>query len=113
MFKVQHLWSRSAVGMPIQGALTLFAANFVQGAGAWLQERVTTPQATMAQARQRPQYLVRGAANSPAVVEQNGARVVIRFSPLSSLAGTLIHLPAPDPIQLAFDLDSDSPFAQI
>lgn len=105
VFKVQHLWSRSAVGMQIQVALTLFAANFVQWAGDWLQERVTTPQATMAQALQRPKYLVRVAANSAAMVEQDGARVMIRFSPLSSLAGTLIHVPAPDPIQLAFDLD--------
>jgi hypothetical protein len=112
VFKVQHLWSRSAVGMQLQVALTLFAANFVQWAGAWLQEHVTTPQATMAQALQRPKYLVRVAANSPAVVEQDGARVVIRFSPLSSLAGTLIHLPAPDPIQLAFDLDYDVHFAE-
>ncbi len=112
MFKVQHLWSRSAVGMQIQVALTLFAANFVQWASAWLQERVTTPQATMAQALQRPKYLVRVAANSPAVVEQDGAQVVIRFSPLSSLAGTRIHLPAPDPIQLAFDLDYDVHFVE-
>jgi hypothetical protein len=33
VFKVQHLWSRSTVGMQIQVALTLFAANFVAWAG--------------------------------------------------------------------------------
>jgi hypothetical protein len=111
VFKVQHLWSRSAAGMQIQVALTLFAANFVQWTGDWLEECVTTPQATMAQALQRPKYLVRVAANSPAVVEQDGPVVVIRFSPLSSLAGTLIRLPAPGPVQLAFNLDYDVHFA--
>jgi hypothetical protein len=111
VFKVQHLWSGSAAGMQIQVALTLFAANFVQWTGDWLEECVTTPQATMAQALQRPKYLVRVAANSPAVVEQDGPVVVIRFSPLSSLAGTLIRLPAPGPVQLAFNLDYDVHFA--
>lgn len=113
VFKVQHLWSRSAVGMQIQAALTLFAANFVAWAGEWLQQRVTTGQTTMARALQRPKYLVRVAANSLAMVEQDGAQVVIRFSPLSSLAGTLIHLAGPTPVQLAFNLDNDVHFAHL
>src|SRR5947209_16395884 len=40
VFKVQHLWSQSAVGMQIQVALTLFAANFVGWAGVWLRPRL-------------------------------------------------------------------------
>jgi hypothetical protein len=54
VFKVQHLWSRSAIGIQIQVALTLFAANFVAWGRVWLQERVITPQMTMAEALQRP-----------------------------------------------------------
>jgi hypothetical protein len=107
VFKVQHLWSRSAVGIQIQIALTLFAANFVAWGNVWLQERVITPQTTMAQALQRPKYLVRVAANSLATIEQQETQTVIRFSPLSSLAGTLIHLSGPAPVQLAFNLMND------
>ena len=98
------------MGIQIQVALTLFAANFVAWGRPWLQERVITPQATMAQALQRPRYLVRVAANSLATIEQQEGQMVIRFSPLSSLAGTLIHLAGPTPVQLAFPLMDDVHF---
>jgi hypothetical protein len=104
VFKVQHLWSHSAVGMQIQVALTLFAANFVGWAGVWLQPRLQPGTASAARAMRRPKHLVRVAANSPAEVETRAGQVVVRFSPLSGLAGTVIHLAGPQPIQLALDL---------
>jgi hypothetical protein len=103
VFKMQHLWSHSAIGMQIQLALTLFAANFVAWSQEWVAERVTTGQGS-GQDLRRPKYLVRVAANSPAVVEQAYGQVVVRFSPLSSLAGTVIHLAGPQPVQLALAL---------
>jgi hypothetical protein len=54
--------------------------------------------------------LVRVAANSLATIEQQEGQTVIRFSPLSSLAGTLIHLSGPAPVQLAFTLMDDVHF---
>lgn len=81
VFKVQHLWSRSAVGIQIQVALTLFAANFVAWGRPWLQERVITPQAIMAQALERPRYLVRVAANSLATIEQQEGQLVDPLQP--------------------------------
>jgi hypothetical protein len=81
-----------------------FAANFVQGAQEWVVERVITPQAGVIQALPSTKYLVRVAANSPALVAQEQGQVVVRFSPLSSLAGTVIHLVGPQPVQLALDL---------
>ena len=104
VFKVQHLWSHSLIGMQMQVALTLFAANFVQWAQEWVVERVITPQAGVIQALHSTKYLVRVAANSPALVEQEQGQVVVRFSSLSSLAGTVIHLAGPQPVQLALDL---------
>jgi hypothetical protein len=101
-FKVQHLWRRSAVGIQIQIALTLFAANFTAWGTAWLQEQVIT--------LQRPKYLVWVAANSLATIEQQEMQTVIRFSPLSSLAGLVMHLRGPAPIQQAFNLMNDVHF---
>lgn len=110
VFKVQHLWSHSAMGMQIQLALTLFAANFVAWSQEWMEGRVITPNRGMAQDLSRPKYLVRVAANSPALVEQEQGQVVVRFSPLSSLAGTVIHLAGPQPVQLALELYEGSQF---
>jgi hypothetical protein len=104
VFKVQHLWSHSVVGMQMQVALTLFAANFVAWTQEWVAERAITLQASVARALQGTKYLVRVAANSPATVEQAQGQVVVRFSPLSGLAGTVIHLAGPQPVQLALDL---------
>lgn len=107
---MQHLWSHSVIGMQIHLALTLFAANFVAWAQEWVAERVITPDRGTAEDLSRPKYLVRVAANSPATVEQAQGQVVVRFSPLSSLAGTVIHLAGPQPVQLALELYGDAHF---
>ncbi len=100
VFKLQHLMSRHAVGMQIQVALTLFAANLVRWAEAWVQERVVGASTGAARRLQRPKYLVRIAANSPAIVEQTGEQVQVRFSPLSGLEGVVLDLGAPAVVQL-------------
>jgi hypothetical protein len=100
VFKLQHLMSRHAVGMQIQVALTLFAANFVRWAEAWVQERIVGASPGAARRLQRPKYLVRVAANSPATVECSGEQVQVRFSPLSGLEGVRIDLGAPGAVQL-------------
>jgi hypothetical protein len=97
VFKVQHLWSRSAVGLQIQALLTLFAANFVAWAREWLAERVQVETASAARALSRPKQLVRVAANSPATVEHQGEVVIVRFSAMSGLPGTVIYLHGPSP----------------
>jgi hypothetical protein len=95
VFKVQHLWSRSAVGMQIQAELTLFAANFVAWSREWLVERAQVETASAARALRRPKQLVRVGANSPAAVESVDGHVLVRFNPLSGLPGTVIHLVEP------------------
>lgn len=95
VFKVQRLWSRSAVGMQVQALLALFAANFVAWARDWLTERVQVETASAARALSRPKQLVRVAANSLAAVEYEGNAVVVRFSALSGLPGTVIYLHGP------------------
>jgi hypothetical protein len=99
VFKLQHLMSRQPVGMQMQVALTLFAANFVAWAEAWVAERLAGANAGAARRLRRPKYLVRVAANSPASVEWSAERVQVRFSPLSGLEGVVINLGAPGALQ--------------
>ncbi len=104
VFHVQHLFSRQRIGMQIQIALTLFAANFVQWAAAWVAERLLAQQGHLAAALQRVKRAVRSAANAPAVVEETGRQVVVRFSPCSSWAGLVVGLAGPAAIQLELPL---------
>src|SRR5262249_42157314 len=69
VFHIQHPLSRSRVGMQIQVALTLFAANFVGWARAWLVERLQTARLGQETRFQQVKILARQAANSAAWVE--------------------------------------------
>ena len=51
--------------------------------------------ASAARTLSRPKQLVRVGANSLADVESGDGQVVVRFSPLSGLPGTIIHLVEP------------------
>jgi hypothetical protein len=104
VFHVQHLFSRRRVGMQIQIALTLFAANFVQWAAAWVAERLLAQPGHWAAALQSVKRAVRSAANAPAVVEETGRQVVVRFSSCSSWAGLVVGLAGPAAIQLELPL---------
>jgi hypothetical protein len=97
VFHVQYLMSRQVSGMQIQVALTLFAANFVGWARAWLRERVETGVRAGKAGIERVKQVVRVGANSPAVVEQVGEQWRVRFSASSSWAGVSIWL-APQPV---------------
>jgi hypothetical protein len=104
VFHVQHLLSRSAIGMQIQVALTLLAVNFVQWAQVWLEERIVAPQPRTQVALGEVKRLVRVLANSPANVERRVGQLVVRFSPLSSLAGLVICVSGVTAVQLMLPL---------
>jgi hypothetical protein len=73
-------------------ALTLFAANFVGWAAAWLRGRILAGQQHVGAGFASVKRLVRVGANSPALVEQTAGQITVRFTPLSSLAGMVIAL---------------------
>jgi hypothetical protein len=100
-FKVQHLMSRSPAGIEIQALLTVFAANFVRWAAAWVRERVEHSTKRFETALASPKRLVRVAANSPATVERRPGRETVRFSPLSCFGGVVIRLSDGPAYQLA------------
>ena len=103
-FKVQHLMSRSAAGIEIQALLTVFAANFVRWANAWVRPRVEHTSPRFEAVLRSPKRLVRVAANSPAIVDGSDNRVRVCFSPLSSLAGVVVCVAGMPGIQLSLPL---------
>jgi hypothetical protein len=80
-FKVQHLMCRSAAGIEIQALLTVFAANFVRWASAWVRERVESSSPQFERILNSPKRLVRVAANSPATIDQSDGCVRVCFRP--------------------------------
>jgi hypothetical protein len=103
-FKVQHLMSRSAAGIEIQALLTVFAANFVRWANAWVRPRVEHSSPRFEAVLTSPKRLVRVAANSPAIIDGSDDRVRVCFSPLSSLAGVVVCVVGLPGIQLSLPL---------
>ena len=104
VFHVQRLFSRSLIGMQIQVALTLFAANFVQWASAWLAERIVDPAPGLLRILGRVKRLVRELANSPALVERQGGQVLVRLDASSGLAGVVLCLRGATEVQLALPM---------
>jgi len=109
VFHVQHLFSRSAIGMQIQVALTLFAANFVQWASSWLAERLVEPSSRLLKMLGQVKRLVRQLANSPGTVERHGGQLLVRFCASSGLAGVVICLRGAAVVQLALPLFASPP----
>ena len=109
VFHVQHLFSRSLIGMQIQVALTLFAANFIQWANAWLAERIVEPSPRLLKMLGQIKRLVRELANSPGTVERSSGQVQVRFGASSGLAGTVIRLRGAPAVQLALPFFASPP----
>lgn len=109
VFHVQHLMSRSAIGMQIQVALTLFAANFIQWASAWLAERMVAAPPAVLKILGRVKRLVRELANSPALVQRQAGQVLVCFSATSGLVGTVICLRGAAAVQLALPMFANPP----
>ena len=109
-FKVQHLMSHSPPGIEIQALLTVFAANFVRWADAWVRERVEHSTRRFETVLASPKRLVRVAANSPATVERRPGRESVRFSTLSCFGGVVIRLSDGPACQLALPFPTNDHF---
>jgi hypothetical protein len=111
VFKLQRLFSRSAVGMEIQVAWTLFAANFVRWAEEWVNARLEQTSRRFALVSQSPKGLVRIGANSPGLVEREAERVLVRFGEQSSLPGVVVRVAGTPTQQLALPFFETDHFA--
>ncbi len=106
VFHLQHFWSRSRMGMQVQVALTVFAANFVHWAAEWVAARTVQAPPTASAVTRLGQVrgAVRVAANSLGTVERQAGQVVVRFAALSGLVGWVICVGGPLVIQLGLPL---------
>lgn len=93
VFEMHHLKVRSAAGLAIQEEFAVLAANLVRWAAAWLHEQpgqltkpFHRPQASVKQ-------MVRGAANTSAVVFwQSEGSVLLKFDDLSPFPGVELRI---------------------
>jgi hypothetical protein len=99
-FFVQHLMSRSPAGMQLQVVLTGLAANAIRWCRPWLQACVAAPTPSVNRILASPKALVRGAANSTALVQCTGQGTSVVFGPHSALPGAAFTLHSVPAVQL-------------
>jgi len=91
-FFVQHLMSRSPVGIRLQVLFTGLAANVVRWCAPWLKSCVAEATPKLNRTLNSPKHLVRVAANSAALVQQSSCGTALQFAPESSLPGVTLFL---------------------
>jgi cell division protein FtsB len=79
VFKMHPLKMRSKGGIALQEQFTLFAANFVRWAAAWLRQRVCRTTPRFDDALTRVKAMVRVVANTSAWVGAEGDTLLVRF----------------------------------
>jgi hypothetical protein len=81
---------RSPIGMQLQEAFALFAANFVRWAAAWVQAQVRHVPPALGQALREVKTLVRVLAHSRAHLVQSDTGTALVFDAHSPFAGAVL-----------------------
>ena len=113
VFQMHHLKVRSPAGLVIQEEFTVFAANFVRWAAAWLCQTCPEAPAPFNQTRPNVKQLVRVAANTSAWVIWEPEGCLLRFTELSAFAGVELRIGDTNPFQLALPLFRSCVFSPI
>jgi hypothetical protein len=100
-FHVQHLMSRSLVGIQIQVLFTGLAANTLRWCTPWLQSCSTTTTVKWAHTLESPKHLVRVAANTTALVQDTRLGMALQFAPESPFPGVTLFIRGVPAFQLA------------
>jgi uncharacterized coiled-coil protein SlyX len=100
-FHVQHLMSRSLVGIRLQVLFTGLAANVVRWCVPWLQHCAATSTIKFTRVLDSPKHLVRMAANTDALVQHTPFGTALQFAPQSPLSGITLFLRGVPAFQLA------------
>jgi hypothetical protein len=87
IFYLNRLRVRSEPAIYLQEALTIFAANFIRWATAWIEQHSQPVQNTLLVGKMGIKKQVQVAANTSATVIQNSKGMLLRFSPASAFAG--------------------------
>ena len=95
VFYLNRLKVRSEPAIYLQEALTIFAANFIRWATAWIAQHALPGENTLPLSKIGVKKQVQVLANTSATVIQNSGGVLLRFSPSSAFAGKHLFFPAP------------------
>jgi|WetSurMetagenome_2_1015567.scaffolds.fasta_scaffold88358_1 hypothetical protein len=94
VFFLHHIKVRSLPAIILQEAFVLFAANFIRWASVWIEQQCAgSAKASLDQRSAGTKRLVQVMAHTSAEVSWNADICLVRFSPLSCLAGKELRLP--------------------
>jgi len=95
VFYLNRLKVRSEPAIYLQEALTIFAANFIRWATAWIAQHALPGENALPLSKMGVKKQVQVVANTSATVIQNSGGMLLRFSPSSAFAGKHLFFPAP------------------
>jgi hypothetical protein len=95
VFYLHRLKVRSEPAIYLQEALTIFAANFIRWATAWIGQHAEQEENTLPVGKLGIKKQVQVVANTSAKVIQNSDGMLLKFSPASAFAGKQLFFRAP------------------
>lgn len=95
VFYLNRLKVRSEPAIYLQEAMTIFAANFIRWATAWIEQHALPSVNALPISKMGVKKQVQVAANTSATVTHNSGGMLLTFSPASAFAGKSLFFPAP------------------
>jgi hypothetical protein len=95
VFYLNRLKVRSEPAIYLQEAMTIFAANFIRWATAWIEQHALPSETTLPLSKMGIKKQVQVAANTSATVIHHSGGMLLTFSPASAFAGKRLFFPAP------------------
>ena len=95
VFHLNRLKVRSEPAIYLQEALTIFAANFIRWATAWIEHHALPSQNSLPLSQMGVKKQVQVAAHTSATVIHHSGGMLLTFSPASAFAGKFLFFPAP------------------
>ena len=95
VFYLNRLKVRSEPAIYLQEAMTIFAANFIRWAAAWIEQHALPSENTLPLSKMGIKKQVQVAANTSATVIHHSGGMLLTFSPASAFAGKHLFFPAP------------------
>ena len=95
VFHLNRLKVRSEPAIYLQEALTIFAANFIRWATAWIEHHALPSQNSLPLSQMGVKKQVQVAAHTSATVIHHSGGMLLMFSPASAFAGKFLFFPAP------------------
>jgi len=95
VFYLNRLKVRSEPAIYLQEAMTIFAANFIRWATAWIEQHALPSENALPLSKMGVKKQVQVAANTSATVIHHSGGMLLMFSPASAFAGKSLFFPAP------------------